>query len=90
LGKLGGSAAVLQVRKSRNISLFGYSGNARPKDNAVLKLMDSEDVIFANVMPVRPGGGFDTVVMRDKSGNTKVEGLFPVSILRRGRPEPVH
>ncbi|MCG8425796.1 MAG: glycoside hydrolase family 55 protein, partial [Chromatiales bacterium] len=58
LGKLGGSAAVLQVRKSRNISLFGYSGNAHPKDNAVLKLMDSEDVIFANVMPVRPGGGF--------------------------------
>jgi len=90
LGTLGGAAAVLHVRRSRNISLFGYSGNARPKGNTVLKIIDSEDVLLANVMPVRPGRGFETLEIQDKSGVTRIGGQFPVSIYRQGRADRVY
>lgn len=86
LGKHGGTASVLRVTGSKNISLFGYSGNARPKANAVLKIEKSSDVVLANVMPVRPGKDFDTVQIAGDSGVDSVDGRYPVALWRIGTP----
>ena len=89
LGKHGGSASVLQIKRSDNVSVFGYSGNARPRANAVIKVLQSNNILLANVMPVRPGSDFKTLLLEDESGVIKVEGLFPVSVVVIGEPKVV-
>jgi hypothetical protein len=77
----GREAAVLEIKRSSNVSVLGYSGNADPRRNAVLRVVDSTDVTLANVMPVRPGKGFDTVEVTDPHGTRSVSGEYPVSLV---------
>lgn len=82
----GERAGVLQINDSRNIALFGYSGNARPSGRAIIQVADSQDVILANITPVRPDKTFDTVSVQVGSNLVTINGVFPVTLVRLGTP----
>ncbi len=86
LSSEGGQAGVLTIRGSKNVAVFGYSGNARPWGSSVIRLVDSDDVVLANVMPVGPDEKFDTVRVEDKGQRLQINGKHPASVVRLGSP----
>lgn len=79
-----GHAGVLQINRSQNVSIFGYSGNAQPSERPIIRVDGSKDVVIANVLPVRPDGDYDTISINDDSGREDINGRYPVTLLRSG------
>lgn len=79
-----GRAGVLQINDSRNVGVFGYSGNARPWRRSVVGISDSKDLVLANVTPVAPEDTFNTVTVKDGSTSLSINGRFPATIVRLG------
>lgn len=79
-----GRAGVLQVNNSRNVAVFGYSGNARPAGRAVLCVSGSRDLVLANITPVGPEEKFDTVSLQDGAASLTIDGMFPAGLVRVG------
>jgi len=82
----GGRAGVLQINHSKNVAIFGYSGNARPVGNAVIQLANSDDVILANIMPVALSQAFSTIRVLDVVPALEINGEFPAAFVRLGNP----
>ena len=75
---------VLSIVDSRNIEVFGYSGNAMPVGNAVISLAESEHIVLANVAPIRQSESFWTVSdIYQKSPSYRVSGRRAVVLFKR-------
>ncbi len=54
-------SAIMRVAGSGNIRIFGLSGNAKPIANALISVVDSADLVVANVAQVSPSDRFATL-----------------------------
>jgi hypothetical protein len=76
-------SAIMRVNGSRNIRIFGVSGNAKPIANSFISLVDSADILVANVAPVSPSDRF--VTLTESVGGTvvRIPGSRVVTVLKR-------
>ncbi len=75
--------SVLSVVDSRNVAVFGYSGNATPLGNSLISVKGSEEVLLANVAPVRQRKGFSTIAETYGGKSVVVSGEKAVVLFKR-------
>lgn len=74
---------VLSIVNSRNIGVFGYSGIATPLGNDVVSVRDSDDLLFANLTPLRPDSRFSLLSETRDGQTSKVGGERSLVLYRR-------
>jgi hypothetical protein len=75
--------SVLSIADSRNVAVFGYSGNATPLGNSLISLNGSEEILLANVAPVRQRKGFYTVSEEYEGKSIVASGEKAVVLFKR-------
>jgi hypothetical protein len=78
-------SSVISIRDSEAISIYGYSGIATPRGNAIVSLQNSTQVLLANVCPLRQRPDYDNVVETGAPGTVRLSGQHPVTLFARGK-----
>lgn len=81
----------LTISKSRNIAVFGGTGNidlSSSPDSAMIEVTDCDDILCAHVRPWKSGEGWFTIKeVRDGVVNG-VTASRRLALLKRGEPDP--
>jgi hypothetical protein len=97
-----GDFAVMDIRNSQNIRIFGYAGNGSPsKGYSLFNLADCRDLLLANINPQHKGAGaygalgishdpttWFILVAKDKAKGTmeKINGTQQFAFYAKGNP----
>lgn len=74
---------VLKITNSRDIRLFGLTGNARPPDAAIVELTDSSDYLLTQIAGFQPAPNFANILERRGGQTVRADGSTPVTWFRR-------
>lgn len=74
-------AGILRIRDSRDVNVFGYSGNAAPEGRALISVETSSQVRLVNIAPLHPGAQFDTAMQARNDKILRVNGRHSLSVL---------
>jgi hypothetical protein len=78
-----GRSSVLGILDSKAVRLFGFSGNARPFGQALVRVDRSNDVLAANIAPVAPDPGFWSISESFENVTASIPGSRVVTYFRR-------
>ncbi|WP_083924988.1 glycosyl hydrolase family 28-related protein [Lamprocystis purpurea] len=76
---------VLLIERSRNIRIFGMTGNAHPPGASLVTLDGSDDVMLTQVAGFRPKDDFFNVVELRSGSSLKIGGNTPLALFKRER-----
>lgn len=77
-------SSVLAIKDSKDIAVYGYSGVATPVGRSLFDVQESSGLFLANLMPLRAGDDYDTLLMRNAGNERRVTGRHALTLVYDG------